>query len=76
MISINKQSGYTDMQLMPAAFGAVFYFIIVGQLNNPEFNLADNSLTFYLFIGLATAAMLFGYITHLDALNYPESPFN
>ena len=72
----SKQAGYMDAQLMPALIGAILLFVIVGQLNNPDFDINEKPYQFISVMAVATLALLYGYIMHCMALGYPESPFN
>lgn len=72
----NKQTGYIDMQVTPAMMGAVLLFVFLGQIKNPDFDLNKNLLMFSVFLSLATVVLLYGFLMHIYALGYPESPFN
>lgn len=75
-MKINAQSGYMDAQLMPAMIGAVSLFFSLSMIRSPEFNMDENLLRLCVFLALAVAALLYGFAMHIDALGYPESPFN
>lgn len=71
-----KQSGYTDLQVMPAIIGIILLIVCLGMLNKPEFDPDTGLLKLSLFLLPATAAVCFGFGMHLYCLGYPESPFN
>ena len=75
-MAFKRQAGYMDAQMTPAMIGLVLLYVLVGQIESPEFDLDKDLIKFSVFLFLATAALLYGFVMHLYALGYPESPFN
>ncbi len=75
-MNLRKQTAYMDMQVTPAMIGVVLLYVVMGQLNNPDFDADKDLLKLAVFLVPATAALLYGFVMHLYALGYPESPFN
>lgn len=73
---LQKQSGYVDMQIMPAMIGVVWLYMMMAQLDRPDFDLERNLIKFCILLCLGTALVLYGFVMHLYALGYPESPFS
>ena len=64
------------MQVTPAMIGVVLIYIIMEQVISPEFDPDKDMLKLAVFLSVATAAVLYGFVMHIYALGYPESPFN
>lgn len=62
--------------MTPAVIGLVLLYVLMKQVNSPDFDLDKDLLTLAVSLLLATAALLYGFVMHLYALGYPESPFN
>ena len=75
-MKFNKQAGYMDMQMTPALIGVILMLMFVGSITDPDFNLDQDLLAYSIYLFLATAALLYGFVMHIDSLRYPESPFN
>jgi hypothetical protein len=75
-MNLRTQSGYMDTQVTPAMIGVVLIYIVMEQVISPEFNLDEDILKLAVFLSVATAALLYGFVMHIYALGYPESPFN
>ena len=75
-MKLQRQAGYTDLQIMPTIMGVILVIIVIGLTDNPAFDPAQSPVKFYSFLLLALAVLLFGFGMHLYALEYPESPFN
>ena len=75
-MTITRQAGYMDVQFTPVIIGAMLLVVVLSQMSDPGFDPHAMQLRFYGFLLLAVAAMLYGFGMHLDALAYPESPFN
>ena len=73
---MRTQSGYTDMQVTPAMIGVVLIYIVMEQVISPEFDPDKDKLKLVVFLSVATAALVYGFVMHIYALGYPESPFN
>jgi hypothetical protein len=65
-----------DMQVTPAMIGVVLIYVIMEQVISPEFDLDKDMLKLVVFLSVATAAVLYGFVMHIYAFGYPESPFN
>lgn len=75
-MNLRKQTGYMDMQVLPAMIGAVLLYATTGMPGGPDFDLDKDLVKLCVFLLLATAVLLYGFAMHLYALGYPESPFN
>ncbi|MBT7951041.1 MAG: hypothetical protein HN764_05410 [Gammaproteobacteria bacterium] len=75
-IICRRQSGYTDMQVTPAMIGVMLIYIVMEQVISPEFDLDKDMLKLVVFLSVATVVLLYGFVMHLYALGFPESPFN
>ena len=75
-MNCNKQTGYMDMQVMPAMIGVVLTLVVAGMITSPGLDLDKDLVKLCIFLLLATAALLYGFAMHLYCLGYPESPFN
>ncbi len=73
---LGKQSGYMDMQVTPAMIGVVLIYIVMEQVISPGFDLDKDRIKLIVFLSVASAAVLYGFVMHIYALGYPESPFN
>jgi hypothetical protein len=65
-----------DAQMMPVLIGVILLFVVIGQLNSPEFDMNEKLYQFIGTLAFATLAVIYGYVMHLIAMSYPESPFN
>lgn len=76
MMMPRYQYGYMDNQVMPAMFGAVLLFVVLGQVTPEALAEGGISLKLWMLMPGATLVLLYGFVMHIYALNYPESPFN
>jgi hypothetical protein len=78
MMAMNRkyQSGYMDMHFTPAIIGAVIIFITVGPIKFATSNSDTDLLEISVLLLVATSSLLYGFWMHLNALDYPESPFS
>lgn len=76
MMRSRGQTGYMDMQFTPTIIGVVVLIFTLSLIGDPTIDVHTIPFRFYGFLLLGCAMMLFGFSMHLDALGYPESPFN